>query len=118
MQNGSGVLNEVGTGPEVDGLLADVEAVDQALGSELLLRLAVESHAAAMPAAWWRKRILSWCGSPSTKRAFGREITISTEMAMRDMDDRKILTLVRHLLARAASLHASTAMAAASEPRR
>ena len=112
MHNRIGADEEVGQGGEFDDLEAQIEPMDQALGSELLLRLVAEGHAAAMPPAWWRTRILAWCARPSTRGAFGRELTISTEMAMRDMDDLKILTLVGDLLARAASEHASAVRSA------
>ena len=102
---------------EVDQLVENMEAVDLALGSHLLHDLITEGGFASVPLTWWRNRILTWCARPSTRRAFGREVAVSTAIALRELDDHVLASLVHDLLRVAASAHAAMA-AAGRRPRR
>lgn len=102
---------------EVDQLVEKMEAVDLALGSHLLHDLLVETGFPSMPLTWWRTRILTWCTRSSTRRAFGREVVDSTGMALRQLDDHLLASLVHDLLRRAASAHAEVAAAGGGRPR-
>lgn len=118
MQNRIATPGALRVQSEVDQLIEKVEAVDLALGSHLLHVLVTDGDFAFMPLTWWRARILTWCVRPSTRRAFGREVADSTEMAMRQLDDHLLASLAHDLLRRAASAHAKVAVAGGLRPRR